>query len=80
MSRNAWRARERTNTTINPTIGSDAKAMSDMRTSSSSIMTTMPTSVTRSPMALSTPEAKSSLTASTSFVARVTRRPTGVLS
>jgi hypothetical protein len=29
-------------------------------------------------MALSAPEAKSSLTASTSFVARVTRRPTGV--
>ena len=44
------------------------------------MMTTMPTRRTRSPTALSAPEANISLMASTSLVTRVTSRPTGVRS
>ena len=40
----------------------------------------MPMSVKTSPMIETTPEVKSSLSTSTSFVTRVINRPTGVLS
>ena len=61
-------------------MGSAANVMSDRRQSSTTIITTMPLSAIMSPIALSTPDANSSPSASTSFVARVTRRPTGVRS
>ncbi len=65
---------------MSPTTGSARNDTIDSRQSSATIITTTPDREMTSPIALSAPEAKSSLTASTSLVARVTRRPTGVRS
>ncbi len=60
--------------------GSTAKATSARRQFMPSMTTMIPTSVSTSPKIVTTPDVKSSFSASTSEVTRVIKRPTGFLS
>ncbi len=80
MSRNADRARLRKRFTSSASGGSAVKATRLSCQSRISMATTMPTSVIRSVIAVTAPEAKSSASESMSLVTRVTTRPTGVRS
>lgn len=79
-SRKLRRAPRRNQSVTRKKAGSVAKVTSARRQSSASITVMMPSSVNRSPKTVTTPAVNSSLSASTSLVTRVIRRPSGVRS
>jgi len=78
-ARYASRARTRNRSVTQYTSGRTVNTTRARRQSIQSITPTMPNRVAISPKTATTPEVMSSLSASTSLVILVTRRPTGVL-